>query len=175
MSEPTHSIYCQLGEDVNDNSGSGSGSGGSDEDDDAPQSKEIIIEPKSEDGANQTSCQELFDSFSTLISLNPMEDDEDDAFGSGGGGGFSAMLGMMANAYGGDESDDDDDDDDDEMICRIDPSQMITAQEGRASSEERKKMLERLDNVLVVPSEYELDGQFDDAEEELDSGDKEML
>mmetsp|Transcript_10965 Transcript_10965/g.13863 ORF Transcript_10965/g.13863 Transcript_10965/m.13863 type:complete len:93 (+) Transcript_10965:28-306(+) len=87
------------------------------------------------------------------------------------------MLGMIANSSYADDNDNDND----EMICRIDPSQMVTAwdeksQEGQvASSDERNRMLERLDNMLVVPSEYEVDGQFDDAEEEYDNnGDEEM-
>ena len=57
---------------------------------------------------------------------------------------------------------------------------MVTANntnedEEGASAAARRKMLEKLDNVLVVPPEYDLDGQFDDAEEELDSTDKDLL
>ena len=164
MSEPTHSIYCQLNEEVR----------GSD-DEEGPTSKEVIIEPLCADGENQSSCQQIFDSLSKLISLNPMEDDDDGEFGSGGGSGLSAMLGMMADAYGGGDEDDDDD-----MICRIDTDQMATTNdtnedEEGASAAARRKMLEKLDNVLVVPPEYDLDGQFDDAEEELDSTDKDLL
>jgi len=162
MSEPTHSIYCQLNDEV----------GGSDNEE-GPTSKEVIIEPSCAEGENQSSCQKIFDSLSKLISLNPMEDDDDGDFGSGGGGGFAAMLGMMADAYGGGDENDD-------MICRIDPAQKDTtaantdADEGGASAAARRKMLEKLDNVLVVPPEYDLDGQFDDAEE-LDSTDKDLL
>ena len=163
MSEPTHSIYCQLNDEV----------GGSNDDEEGPTSKEVIIEPSCADGENQTSCQKIFDSLSKLISLNPMVDDDDSDFGSGGGNGLAAMLGMMADAYGGG-------DDNDDMICRIDTDQMVTAanadeDEGGGSAAARRKMLEKLDNVLVVPPEYDLDGQFDDAEEELDSTDKDLL
>lgn len=167
MSEPTHSIYCQLSDEV----------GGSD-DEEGPSSREVIIEPLCHDGENEASCQKIFESLSKLISLNPMDDNDDGndgGFGSGGGGGLAAMLGMMASAYGGDENEENDD-----MICRIDPSQMITAanidaEEGSASAKERRKMLEKMDTLLVVPPEYDLDGQFDDAEEDLDSTDEHIL
>jgi|AntRauTorckE5430_2_1112549.scaffolds.fasta_scaffold00402_11 hypothetical protein len=164
MSEPRHSIYCQLNDEV----------GGSD-DEEGPSSKEVIIEPLCDDGEHQSSCQNIFESLSKLISLNPMDDDDDGGFGSGGGGGLASMLGMMASAYGGDENDETDD-----LICRIDPSQMITASnidgdEVGASAEERRKMLEKMDSMLVVPPEYDLDGQFDDAEDDLDSTDKNIL
>ena len=170
MTEPTRSIYCQLSDDVDNNAMVCEDEG------ETIFSKEVTIEPSGDDENCDLSCQELFNALSKLISLNPMDDDDE---GSGSGG-LSAMLGMMAGAYGGevDYDDGDDEEDDDNMICRIDPSQMITAesiqQEG-ASSEERQKMLERLDNVLVVPPEFEVAGQFDDAEEELDSADDKIL
>ncbi len=164
------------------------------DDDEMGASKEVTIEPINA-GDGQAACQELFDALSKLMNLNPMpEEDDENGFGSSGaGGGLAAMLGLMANAYGGDEEydheddDDDDDDDGDDMICRIDPSQMMTAESlrngdgdgaagGGASASERQKMLERLDNVLVVPPEYEMEGQFDDADEEqLDSSDEKIL
>lgn len=169
MSDPSHSIYCQICDEV--------GGGTMDDNDDASvMSRELIIEPLADDDTiAQDACQSLFKALSKLISLNPIDDDEEDGFGSGGGGSLAAMLGLMT---GGPMVDDEDDDD---MICRIDPSQMITAANfdnldangPGASAEERRKMLERLDNVLVVPPE--LEGQFDDADEELDSTDKDIL
>lgn len=168
MSDPSHSIYCQICDEV--------GGGTMDDNDDASvMSRELIIEPLADDDNAQDACQSLFKALSKLISLNPIDDDEQDGFGSGGGGGLAAMLGLMT---GGPMVDDVDDDD---MICRIDPSQMITAANidsldangPGASAEERRKMLERLDNVLFIPPE--LEGQFDDADEELDSTDKDIL
>ena len=71
-----------------------------------------------------------------------------------------AMLGMM----GGDDAIDNDND---EMICRIDPHEITNKQTygDELTSEERSRKLERLDNLLVVPPEYEIEGQFDDADE----------
>jgi hypothetical protein len=177
MSEPTRSLYCQLSEEVEVHGDMHVQSTDGDDENVMACSKEITIEPILEDGDSQVSCQELFDSLSKLMHLNPVEDEDENGFGSGGGGGLAAMLGMMANAYGEEEGDDDGDG----MICRIDPSQMITAESlqneerGGALSAERQKMLEKLDNVLFVPPEYAVAGQFDDADEELDSGDDRIL
>eukprot|EP00934_Nitzschia_sp_Nitz4_P008972 Nitzschia sp. Nitz4//scaffold27_size158506//76211//76906//NITZ4_002601-RA/size158506-processed-gene-0.18-mRNA-1//1//CDS//3329545491//8962//frame0 len=98
-----------------------------------------------------SSCQSLFDALCKLVSLHPLDlDDEeggDEPFGDGcvmsddliwaPSAGFGTVLG-----------------DDDE-------------EEDGASPEERAAMLERLDNLLVVQPEYQVqDGQFEDAEEE---------
>ncbi len=183
MSEPKSSVYCQLTDECACNDDD-------DDDDDeelagpteiffCPQIKstsndeqqqqqmgmDIDANDNDNDDKRKELCKLLFDSLSKLINLNPVDAGDD----GGDFGGLGAMLGMIANS-----SCDDDNDDDDEMICRIDPSQMVTAwdeksQEGQgASSDERNRMLERLDNMLVVPPEYEVDGQFDDAEEDDD-------
>ena len=185
MSEPSHSLYCQLSDDVEIHGDVENHSNGSTEEEMAGSSKEITIEPNEDEAIQATrTCQTLFDSLSKLMNLNPMEEDDGDGFSSGSSGGLAAMLGLMANAYGeeGDEGiADNDDDDDDDMICRIDPNQVITAEsiqreEGGASSEAREQMLQKLDNILTVPPEYVIDGQFDDAEEEdLDSNDDKIL
>merc|ERR1712038_547375 len=125
---------------------------------------EIFFYPPTDDENNDKKelCQQLFDSLSKLINLNPIMDDEDDGAGMGG---LAAMLAMAANSSRNDDEDDD-------MICRIDASQMVTAWDDKsqedegAPSNERSQMLERLANMLVVPPEYEVDGQFDDADED---------
>jgi hypothetical protein len=126
---------------------------------------------------NEELCQLLFDALSRLATLNPMEDDEEGDGTGGGGGGLMAMLAMMAGTE--DESPTETDD----MICRIDPNQLGTTawgeeehgigqqdDEGPMSSNIRRQQeLERLDNLLVVPPELEIQqGQFDDAESEDD-------
>jgi hypothetical protein len=64
----------------------------------------------------------------------------------------------------------DDDDDDDEGGMMVAPP----VDEG-ATEEERQAMLQRLDNLLEVPPQYEVqepqEGQFDDAEEGDDEDD----
>jgi len=96
------------------------------------------------------------------------------------------MMNMMAATYGDDRSSNLEgvEDDEDEMICRIDPRLMDNewgnaaeekTQESNirgATIEERNAMLERLDNVLTIPSNYYNNegaiGQFDDADEDGD-------
>jgi len=153
--------------------------------------------PKKENGATgayemneeemNEACQGLFHSISKLISLNPIDEDEDG--GGGDCGGLVAMLNMMAR--GASSTMDDaanEDNDDGDMICRIDPNEVHglvnasnTSATTRGSSsdnvpsiEERNAMLQRLDDMLIVPPEYEVkededvSGQFDDAEEDDD-------
>jgi len=167
-SEPERTIYCQLCENIhisccdeddtveeNDN-----------EEDDSYVTKELIIEPVTGNNEQDSSdlCESLFKALSKLIALNPVDDgDEDQTFG---GGSIGDMLGLMAQAYGqGSEYGPDD-----EMICRIDPKDITTYTidgENCASDDRRRVILEHLDNVLVVPEEYEVvDGQFDDANSE---------
>ncbi len=193
MSEPTRSLYCQLSDDVELHGDDNANAADANDEADSEMifSKEITIEPNDEKNS-QVVCQELFDVLSKLMNLNPMED-EDEMGSGGGGGGLAAMLGLMAGAYEDDESDDEggNSDNDNDMIVRIDPSQFITADTIRMNEEgiagnntlsspaatDRQKMLERLDNVLIVPPEYEVEeGQFDDADEDgLDSRDEEIL
>ena len=160
MTEPDISVYCQLAD--NDNHEY-------DEDYEGP--VEVIfylqtteLEQKDmnvdEDEIKKLSTI-LFESFTKLVNLNPILDDEDDC---GAAGGLEAMLGMMGNSLY------DDEDDDDDMICRIDSRDIVcgdeTIQRQDGNPSERAQMLERLDRLLVVPPQYEIDdGQFDDADE----------
>jgi hypothetical protein len=90
--------------------------------------------------------QVLFDGLCKLVSLNPWDLDEGEDDGPGGelfGGGDDVIW---APARGGGFGDDYDD--------------------GAATDEERDAVLERLDNLLVVRPELEIqDGQFEDADE----------
>jgi hypothetical protein len=115
----------------------------------------------------------LFQALSKLIALNPVDDDDQNF----GGGSFGDMLGLMAQAYG----QVDDNDQDDEMICRINPKDISTytivdEEESNVHGNRRRAILEHLDNVLVVPEEYEVvDGQFDDAcSEQHDEEDRQL-
>ena len=158
MSEPDISVYCQLA-DNND-----------EYDEDYVGPMEIFFSPQfptQEDDKNETDSEDktdlsqiLFESLTQLINLNPVYDDDDNDGYGGGAGGLMAMLGMM----GGDDAIDNDND---EMICRIDPHEITNKQTygDELTSEERSRKLERLDNLLVVPPEYEIEGQFDDADE----------
>lgn len=153
-SEPEKTVYCQLSDDLNVM--------GFDEqnEDDIYITREVVIQPKGKnDLENQELCDSLFQAMSRMISLNPVHGEEGGDHFTGGG--LGAMLGLMAQAYGEDDIDDDDD-----AICRIDPNAILNRNEEAdgASSSARMAMLERLDNILTVPEEYEIaDGQFDDA------------
>jgi hypothetical protein len=106
-----------------------------------PQSDEsAIIEFTVTPTQDSSSCQELFDAISRLVSMHPIpleeEDDDNEGF--------------------------------DEAI-------FAPPVENGTSEEEREAMLERLDAMLVVPPEYEREGddtvevgQFDDADEDED-------
>lgn len=197
MSEPQPSIYCQLTDgsvsydNCNNNDMDNESSEG-ENDDSMRGPAEIFFHPilvRDEDtgtldGSTMEEekaqvCDTLFKSFSKLINMNPVDDDDDEDGGNAFGG-LGAMLGMLANGggYG-----DDDEGDSDEMICRIDTSQINNSDDGAggASNSERSAMLERLDNMLVVPPQYEIDGQFDDADEDeckdvqMDDDDKDIL
>ncbi len=166
MSEPDHSVYCQLADDNED-----------DEEYTGP--SEIFFYPQissneaqekitDKEDSKRNLSQLLFDSFTELINLNPVFDENENDGGAAGG--LMAMLGMLSGNSQYDE--------DDDMICRVDPSNIImgTGEENQndndPSSNERTQMLERLDNLLVVPPEYEIDGQFDDADEEEETAEE---
>lgn len=107
----------------------------------------------------------LYEALSKLVSLNPIDPHEETNF-----------------------NDDDDDDDNFEPDDMIWASDIVAdddgdgdGDDGAATAEERAAMLERLDQVLIVPPEYEIsdesnnvasaaataaEGQFDDAEDE---------
>lgn len=131
--------------------------------------KPIICEHVRDKEQHAEVCQKLFDALTKLASLNPMDD-------SDCGGGLFNMLSLMAgmeegNFGGNDESDDD------EMVIRFggSGSNNLVEDDGEsagAPENERQAMLDRLDNMLIVPPEYEIpsedEGQFDDAEDDED-------
>lgn len=113
-----------------------------------------------------TACQKLFSALTRLASLNPMDESDD----YGGGGGLFNMLSLMA----GMENGYDDGSDNNDMIIRLGGSNnhFVEDDESEGAPEnERQAMLNRLDNMLVVPPEYEIpseeEGQFDDAEDDM--------
>jgi hypothetical protein len=120
---------------------------------------------------NDNDCQRIFDALCKLISLNPIEPDDDDD-GGGGGNMMDGMFGFGGTGTGGfvDDNDGDGDVDDDGFIWAPTTASSNKTSDGTATmseEEERDAMLERLDNLLVVPPQFE-DGQFDDAIEEND-------
>lgn len=139
--EPEVSVYLQLAEE-----------GG-----DGESTLEVTLIP-----VDPQFCQSLFDGLCKLVARHPLElDDDDDGpnFGGGnffmGGGGDSDDLiwsPAAAADRGGHGS-----------AINIDSDM----RDGEATEEERDAMLERLDNLLMVRPEFEVqDGQFDDAEED---------
>lgn len=139
--EPELSVYLQLTE--------GGGGAGPD------QTSELTLIPLESDG-----CQTLFDALCKLVSKHPLpvDDDEEDGAGFGGwaGGGMEGfvmsddLVWAPAPGFGRVNSQAPDDDED----------------EG-ATEEERAAMLDRLDNLLVVRPEFDIqEGQFDDPMEE---------
>jgi hypothetical protein len=131
--------------------------------------KPIICEHVSDKEQHAEVCQKLFNALTKLASLNPVDD-------SDCGGGLFNMLSLMAGMeegnFGGNEESDDD-----EMVIRFggSGSNNLVEDDGEsagAPENERQAMLDRLDNVLVVPPEYEIpsedEGQFDDAEDDED-------
>mmetsp|Transcript_22439 Transcript_22439/g.48658 ORF Transcript_22439/g.48658 Transcript_22439/m.48658 type:complete len:440 (-) Transcript_22439:173-1492(-) len=150
--------------------------------------KPTISDEGGKDGSESQSnkCQTIFDSLTKLASLNPAGDSDD---GMNGGGGLFSMLSLMAgignasNGFDGEMvvANHDDDDSDDDMVVRLGGSNNLVENDDEsegAAENDRQAMLRRLDDMLVVPPEYEiasgdLDGQFDDAEDE--EGDDEIL
>ena len=104
---------------------------------------EVTVTPLDSEEASQI----LFDGLCKLVALHPIEDD-DDYNEEGGGGFFGGGDDLIWAPYSSGGFDDD------------------AGEEGGATDEERDAMLERLDNLLVVRPEFEVqDGQFEDAEE----------
>ena len=106
-------------------------------------------------------CQRLFEALTKLASLVSIEDDD------GYGGGLFNMLSLMAGMGGGLEGVVHDDDD---MVIRLGGSNNNLVEDDNSEGaplDERQAMLNRLDNLLVVPPELEIlsedEGQFDDA------------
>ena len=155
-------VYCQL-----DDAGSpGGGNNGTVIPDEA------YVYSASNQGKD--ACQDLFDAFSALASLNPIygDDDGDGGGGFAGGGFLGMMAGMGEMMMGGDDLVGEGGvDDADEMICRLGEGINLSggfgtpaaldaegdhADVGGATKEERAAMLERLDGMLVVPAEYKI-------------------
>jgi hypothetical protein len=182
-SEPQRTIYCQLCEHIHVGSSDDDGTRNTndmdeeeeeEEEGDSYVTKELTIVPLTRNNEQDSDlCSSLFQALSKLIALNPVDDDDQNF----GGGSFGDMLGLMAQAYG----QVDDNDQDDEMICRINPKDISTytivdEEESNVHGNRRRAILEHLDNVLVVPEEYEVvDGQFDDAcSEQHDEEDRQL-
>jgi len=149
---------------------------------------EIYFQPMNSDAgeddhspAECSKCQTIFESLTKLVSLNPAGD-TDGGFGSGG---LFSMLSLMDGINNRDNGFDGemmfanhDDDSDDDMVFRLGGSNNLVENDDEsegAPEDEREAMLRRLDDMLVVPPEYEVasseDGQFEDAEEDdLDDG-----
>ena len=157
MEEPQMAVYLQISDENSDNAQQAVMFGNPDdteedygENDNGVEGGsgplEATIEP-----VEQEDCQRLFDSLCKLVALHPMQDDEDDEgfMGGGGGGMFGGgddLIFAPAAAAGASTVSSDD------------------GSEG-ATETERDAMLERLDNLLVVRPEFEIqDGQFDDAD-----------
>ena len=161
-------VYIQI-------SSSGNGASDGADDDGSEQLFELTLKPNGttvQDEVQQV-CQQLFDDISRMIALNPIDpntDETDDggaAAGDCSGGWITseddmdpASLMTMMGFHGIEDTSE-------ELIC--------------ASSIDdvpRNTMLERLDNLLIVPPEYEIlssngddndsAGQFDDADEDDD-------
>ena len=116
--------------------------------DDTTSPIELTLTPSNN---GEEDCQKLFDALCKLISLHPIEDedDEDNMFSGG----------MIGGGFGDDPY--------------IDYGEMVWADPTPQESD-REAMLERLDNLLVVPPGLEVqgddaedndDGRFDDAVE----------
>jgi hypothetical protein len=207
MSEPTHSVYCQLvsattdgvcpsdllrprAEDEQDQE--------QEQEFDSP-SAEVVIKPViAKDGVDQTKgqelCQTLFNALTKLINLNPIrdddDDDDDDSDGEEGGDimGMSGSRGLASMLFGffGASGDGPTQlygkvDEKEDIVYRIDSSNQISGPDDthamtEEESERRDRMLSHLDNLLVVPPEYErMEGQFEDASEDDKDSDQDIL
>ena len=138
---------------------------------------EVYFKPmKSEsDDSAEDSCQALFDALTHLASLNAEDDSNENC------GGLFSMLSMMAGMGGFGSGEmimaDDEDDGDDDMIIRFGRGGNNVVENDDesdgADEAEREAMLQRLDDMLVVPPELRISsddegGQFDDADEDDD-------
>jgi hypothetical protein len=165
MDEPEPAMYLQLSDGGDDRDD------GNNTDHDGP--LELTITPTERKDIN---CQILFDHICRLVSQWPVDvDDDGDNFGVGrncqfsgselgeenvGNGGWMTADGIVEDLEG-------DDDGRDHLIWAHSPNADDVEKEnddGGATEEERAAMLDRLDNLLVVPRDMEIEGQFDDAE-----------
>lgn len=197
-SEPQWNVYCQLTDDIQDICWNPRG------DKDTTQ-ETIIIETKNNKSPSpieiyftpvdtpEDKCQLLFKAMTKLATLNPVEDEDDDDYWRGNantdnnsGNGLASMIGTMAGK-GTIDNDNIYHDDDGDVIYRVDSSN-ITDHCETVENDRRQQMLNRLDNLLEVPSDSDVetnsgasrkrplkvdrsvDGQFDDAEEDHEEG-----
>ena len=190
--EASHHVYCQLAElgDGDDGMGYPSATNMVTADDDGENNSdtcdeedieesseddstiEVYFKPLSDSENHCNKCQNIFDALTKLVSLNLADD-------TGVGGGLFEMMAMMAGMNGlGNEMmiANHDNDEDDEMVVRLGGSNNLVENDDNESEgaprEERQAMLQRLDDMLVVPPEYEIpscdddNGQFSDADED---------
>jgi hypothetical protein len=167
-------VYIQI-------SSSGNGAPDGADDDGSEQLFELTLKPTGTTVPEEIQhvCQQLFDEISKMIALNPIDpntDETDDggagAFGDCSGGWITseddmdpASMMTMMGFHGIEDSSED-------LICAT------LTDDVPATGDERNTMLERLDNLLIVPPEYEIHssnnddndnaGQFDDADEDDD-------
>lgn len=122
---------------------------------------------------NDNNCQILFNSLCRLVSLHPIEVDEDDG---------NNEQGNEIFGYGRENFDIDDGTDDGfiwapassndtmtNVVSTGDGGEVVDDDDPMtAATNERDVMLDRLDKLLVVRSEFEIteDGQFDDADDD---------
>lgn len=190
MSEPTHSVYCQLA------TTAGVQDQQQEQEFDTP-CAEVVIQPViAKDGVDQTKgqelCQTLFNALTKLINLNPIRDDDDDdsdgeergdIMGMSGSRGLASMMFGFFGASGDVRTQllDDKVDEEEDIVYRIDSSNQISGADDthtmtEEESERRDRMLSHLDNLLVVPPEYErMEGQFEDASEDDKDSDRDIL
>lgn len=137
-------------------------------------------------GTTQTvpqQCQALFDALSTLVALHPVdpnesEEPQEELFGGGMVFGDDTRLGSLPHvvATGNGVASDD-------MVVGdaafVAPPSTTSLEDHATTTQERDAILSRLDDLLIVPPEYEIDssdtetrsvaleeGQFDDAEDD---------
>merc|ERR1712238_453924 len=170
--EPELSLYLQLSSSNSDQEGGGGGGQQQEE----PPPTEVTFTPIHNN--NDNDCQKIFDALCKLVSLHPIEPDDDDDGNKNneqGKGMFGFGGGVSFGDDGGDFDNDDDDDDGFIWAPATSASNTMTMASTSGTNgtpSERDVMLERLDNLLSVRPEFEIndneDGQFDDAIEDND-------
>jgi len=169
--EPELSLYLQLSSSNSDQEGRGG------QQQQEPPPTEVTFTPIHNN--NDNDCQKIFDALCKLVSLHPIEPDDDDDGNNNNeqGNGMFGFGGGVSFGDDGGDFDNDDDDDDDGFIWAPATSAsntmtMASPSGTNGTPSERDVMLERLDNLLSVRPEFEInnneDGQFDDAIEDND-------
>lgn len=125
---------------------------------------ELNLQPIQE--PNET-CPQIFQAVAELISLHPIDPNDDDDYDGNPYYGDHAFDDADEDNNWCAQDDENGDDNDDLVFCApmVDPPNTTTDDE--VTELERNAMLERLDNLLIVPPEFEQDdeGQYDDADE----------